>query len=64
MQIDTLRWIDRYLGIPLCWIFIIHPSHRLYYPPETGTARAAEGFNYQALGNGQHGVGVPGVGRA
>jgi ADP-heptose:LPS heptosyltransferase len=21
MQIDTLRWIDRYLGIPLCWIF-------------------------------------------
>jgi ADP-heptose:LPS heptosyltransferase len=20
MQIDTLRWLDRYLGIPLCWI--------------------------------------------
>src|SRR5689334_15864098 len=20
MQVDTLRWIDRYLGFPLCWI--------------------------------------------
>lgn len=31
MEVDTLRWIDRYLGIPLCWILSLARRIHLFF---------------------------------
>jgi len=47
MRVDTMRQIDRYLGIPLCC------ASRSRFPLGiTGSAQATEGSNYQTCGDG------------